>query len=70
MRPTQLLIQRVPEVLSLGVKCDADHSSLSSDEVKNKQELYFLSLLCLHGIAGQLNNQIYHNIASPSGHAV
>jgi hypothetical protein len=45
--PTQPPVQWVPGVLSPGVKArpgrDADHSSLSSAEVVNEYELYFLS---------------------------
>jgi hypothetical protein len=39
--PTQLPVQWVPGVLSLGR--DADHSPPSSAEVENERELYFLS---------------------------
>jgi hypothetical protein len=51
--PTQLPIQWVPGALSLGVKRperEADHSSPSSEEVKECVELYFHSLIRLRGV--------------------
>jgi len=44
---------RVPGALFLGVKrqrCEADHSPLSSGEVKECVDLYFHSLIRRHGV--------------------
>jgi hypothetical protein len=51
--PTRPPIQRIPEVLSLGVKRpgrEADHSPPSSAEVKECVELYLHSPIGLHGV--------------------
>jgi hypothetical protein len=51
--PTQPPIQRVPGVLSLGIKQagrEADHSPPSSAEIKECVELYLRSPIRFHGV--------------------
>jgi hypothetical protein len=53
LESTKPPIQWVPEVLSQGVKQpghEADHSPLSSAEVKNIWSHASTSLICLHGM--------------------
>jgi hypothetical protein len=49
--PTQPLIQRVPGALSVGVErpgCEVDHSPPSTDEVKERVQLYLVWYLVKH----------------------